>query len=94
METVTDFTFLGSKITADDDFSHEIKRRLLRLSKAMTNLVKVKSVKVLVIQLCLTLCDPMDYSPDSSINGMLQARILERVTNPFSRGFSQLRDQT
>ena len=56
--------------------------------------VKVLKVKVLVIQLCLTLCDPMDYSPDSSINGMLQARILERVTNPFSRGFSQLRDQT
>jgi len=36
-ETVTDFLFLGSKITADGDCSHEIKRRLL-LGKAMTNL--------------------------------------------------------
>ena len=38
METVTDFIFLGSKITADGDFSHEIKRRLLFERKAMTNL--------------------------------------------------------
>ena len=38
METVTDFIFLGSKITADDYCSHEIKRRLLLGRKAMTNL--------------------------------------------------------
>ena len=38
VETVTDFLFLGSKITADDDCSHEIKRRLLLGKKAMTNL--------------------------------------------------------
>ena len=38
METVTDFIFLGSKITADDDCSHEIKRCLLLGKKAMTNL--------------------------------------------------------
>ena len=38
METVTDFIFLGSKITADDDCSHEINRRLLLGRKAMTNL--------------------------------------------------------
>ena len=38
METVTDFTFGGSKITADGDCSHEIKRRLLLGIKAMTNL--------------------------------------------------------
>ena len=38
METVTDFLFLGSKITADGDCSHEIKRRLLLGRKAMTNL--------------------------------------------------------
>ena len=38
METVTDCIFLGSKITADGDFSHEIKRHLLLGSKAMTNL--------------------------------------------------------
>ena len=38
METVADFMFLGSKITADGDCSHEIKRRLLLGRKAMTNL--------------------------------------------------------
>ena len=38
METVTDFLFLGSKITADGDYSHDIKRRLLLERKAMTNL--------------------------------------------------------
>ena len=38
VETVADFTFLGSKITADGDCSHEIKRRLLLARKAMTNL--------------------------------------------------------
>ena len=38
METVTDFLFLGSKITADGDCSHEIKRCLLLGRKAMTNL--------------------------------------------------------
>ena len=38
METVTDFIFLGSKITADGDCSHEIKRRLLLGRKVMANL--------------------------------------------------------
>ena len=38
METVTDFTFLGSKITMDSDCSHEIKRHFLLGRKAMTNL--------------------------------------------------------
>ena len=38
METVTDFIFLGSKITADGDCSHEIKRHLLPERKVMTNL--------------------------------------------------------
>ena len=38
METVTDFIFLGSKITVDGGFSHEIKRRLLLGRKAITNL--------------------------------------------------------
>ena len=37
VEMVTDFLFLGSKFTEDNDYSHEIKRRLLLGSKAMTN---------------------------------------------------------
>ena len=40
METVTDFIFLGSKITADGDYSHKIKRCLFLWRKAMTNLLK------------------------------------------------------
>ena len=38
MDTMTDFIFLGSKITADGDYSHEIKRRLFLGRKVMTNL--------------------------------------------------------
>ena len=38
METMTDFIFLGSKITADGDYSHEIKRRLLLGRESITNL--------------------------------------------------------
>ena len=41
METVTDFIFLGSKITSDGDYSHKIKRHLLLGRKAMTNLDSV-----------------------------------------------------
>ena len=42
VETVSDFIFLGSKITADGDCSHEIKRRLLLARKVMTNLENIK----------------------------------------------------
>ena len=45
METMRDFIFLGSKITADDDCSHEIKRRLLLGRKAMTNLGRILKSK-------------------------------------------------
>ena len=41
METVTDFIFLGSKIIADGDYRHEIKRRLILGRKAMTNLNRI-----------------------------------------------------
>ena len=51
VETVTDFVFLGSKIAADSDCSHEIKRRLLLGRKAMTNLDSVlKSRDVTCLQ--------------------------------------------
>ena len=49
----------------------------------------------LVSQLCLTLCDPMDYSlPGSSVHGFLQARTMEQTATPFSRVSSQYRDWT
>ena len=52
-----------------------------------------RKVKVKVVQLCLTLCDPMDCSLlGSSVHGILQNRILEWVAIPFSRGSSQPRD--
>ena len=46
--------------------------------------------KVLVTQLCPTLCDPVDCSLPVSVHRILQARILEWVAFPFSRGSSQL----
>ena len=69
METVIDFIFLGSKITADGDCSHEIKRHLLLGRKAMTNLdsilksrditlpTKVHLVKAMVFPVVMYECD-------------------------------------
>ena len=51
---------------------------------------RVKHVKVKIIQLYPTLCDPMDYT----VHGILQARILEWVALPFSRGCSRPRNRT
>ena len=49
-ETVADFIFLGSKITADGDFSHEIKRHLLLGRKVMTNLDIILKAETLLCQ--------------------------------------------
>ena len=49
METVTDFIFLGSKITADGDCSQEIKRRLLLGRKAKTNLDSVLKSREIIL---------------------------------------------
>ena len=69
METVTDFIFLGSKIAADGDCSHEIKRCLLPGRKAMTNLdsilrsrditlpTKVRLVKAMVFPVVMYGCE-------------------------------------
>ena len=64
MEIVTDFIFLGSKITVDDDCSHEIKRHLLLGRKAMINLdsrditllIKVQLVKAMVFPVVMYGC--------------------------------------
>ena len=53
METVADFIFWGSKITADGDCSHEIKRRLLLGRKVMTNLAYSKAQTLLCQQMFL-----------------------------------------
>ena len=69
VETVADFIFLGSKIAADGDCSHEIKRRLLLGSKVMTNLdsifkskditlpIKVRVVKAMVFPVAMYGCE-------------------------------------
>ena len=69
MEAVTDFIFLGSKITVDSDYSHEIKRCLLLGRKAMTNLdsvlksrditlpTKVHIVKIVVFPVVVYGCE-------------------------------------
>ena len=69
VETVSDFIFLGSKITADGDCSHEIKRRLLLGRKVMTNLdsifksrditlpTKIRLVKAMVFPLVIYGCE-------------------------------------
>ena len=49
METVTDFLFLGSKITADGDCSHEIKRHFLLGRKAMSNLDSILKSRVITL---------------------------------------------
>ena len=77
VETLSDFIFWGSKITADGDCSHEIKRCLLLGRKVMTNLAAAAAKS---LQSCPTLCDPIDGSPPGSpVPGILQARILEWV---------------
>ena len=53
METVTNFIFWGSKIIADGDFSHEIKRHLLLGRNAMTNLHSISKTKTLLTKVCL-----------------------------------------
>ena len=69
METVTDLIFLGSKITVDNEYSHEIKRRLLLERKAMTNLdsilksrditlpTKVRLIKAMVFPVVMYGCE-------------------------------------
>ena len=58
---------------------------MAKVERALPTKMKVK-----VTQPCPTLCDPINYT----VHGMLQARILEWVAFPFSRGSSQPRDRT
>ena len=60
-ETVTDFIFLGSKITADGDCSHEIKRCLLLGRKVMTNLDSILKSKDITLPTKVCLVKPMDF---------------------------------
>ena len=61
METVTDFIFLGSKITADGDCSHEIKRRLLFERKIMTNLDSILKSRDITLPTKVRLVKPIVF---------------------------------
>ena len=61
METVTDFVYLGSKITADGDCSHEIKRPLLLGRKAMTNLDSILKSRDIILPTRVSLVKAMVF---------------------------------
>ena len=61
METVTDFIFLGSKITADGDHSHKIKRHLLLGRKPMTNLDSILKSRDITLPTMVCLVKPMVF---------------------------------
>ena len=85
LETVSDFISGGSKIIADGDCSHEVKRCLLLGRKVMINLAAAVAKS---LQSCPTLCDPIDGSPPGSpIPGIYQARTLEQVAISFSNAW-------
>ena len=83
VEIVADFIFLGSKITADGDHSHEIKRRLLLGRKVMTNLdsifksrditlpTKVRLVKAMVFPVVMYACESWTIKKADSEESML-----------------------
>ena len=90
VETVSDFIFLGSKITADGDFSHEIKRHLLLGSKAMTNLDILKSrditlptmvhlVKAIVFPVVIYRCERWTLKKAECQRIMLLNLVLEKT---------------
>ena len=62
VETVSDFIFLGSKITADGDCSHEIKTRLLLGRKAMTNLDSILKIRDITLLIKVSLVKAMVFS--------------------------------
>ena len=83
METVKDFIFLGSKITVDDDYSHEIQRFLLLETEAMTNLnsvlkrrdsillTKVRIVKAMAFPVVMYGCESWTIKKTEQQNLML-----------------------
>ena len=96
METVTDFIFLGSKITADDDCSHKIKRCLLLGRKSMTNLdsilksrdislpAKVHLVKAMVFPVVMNDCQsPTIKKAEHQRTNALNCGLEETLESPL-----------
>ena len=80
VETVADFIFLGSRITADGDCSHKIKRRLLLGRKVMSNLDSIFKSKDITLRTKVRL---VKASPGEANGNSLQYSCLE---NPMDRG--------
>ena len=97
METVTDFIFLGSKITADGDCSREIKRCLLLQRKAMTNLdsilqsrdvtlpTKIRLVRAMVFPVVMYGCESWTIKKVSTEEWMLfELMLLKTLESPLN----------
>ena len=95
MEAVTDFIFLGSQITADGDYNHEIKRRLLLGRKAMTNLdsilksrgisllTKMHIVKAMVFPVVMYRCESCTIKKTALKNRCFQIVTLKTLKRPL-----------
>ena len=91
------FSFLTSGLrTSASCFKLQLlSSAFLERNKSSCCLLSTMFVCAQSLQSCLTLCEPMDYSPPgSSVHGILQTQILEWVAMSSSRGSSQPRDQT
>ena len=82
VETVTDFIFLGSIITAHDDCSHKIKRHLLLERQTMTNISSVQS--------CMTLCKLMDCACQASLSFTISQSLLKLMSFELVMPFNHL----
>ena len=89
VETVADFIFLGSEITADGDYSHEIKRHILLGRKVMTNLesilksrdlilpTKVRLVKAMVFPVVMYGCESIKKAKRRRVDALLNCGVRE-----------------
>ena len=97
-ETMTDFIFLGSKITADGDYRHELKRHLLLERKAMTNLdsilksrditlpTKLRLVKAMVFPVVMYGCESWTIKLSAEELMLLNCGVGEDLTVPWTAG--------
>ena len=79
METVTDFMFLGSKITVDDDSSQEIKRYLLLRRKAMAKLGNILKSKDINLPANVHLVKAMDFQESCMDRASLRAQLIKNL---------------
>ena len=79
METVTDFMFLGSKITVDDDSSQEIKRYLLLRRKAMAKLGNILKSKDINLPAKVHLVKAMDFQKSCMDRASLRAQLIKNL---------------